>query len=233
MKAVDWKLSARFSKLYVREYAGLLGEPPVLVIDLPDRSAALDTPGFEQLLGSLQAAVEKAVRFYRASSLLIVSGPNLVEYLPIRRDMFRWFSVQRQLVPADRRIHAFRASGDREIAARLKGYRSLAAEDPRLHPSGEAGTFADRLQEIHAAFSGDPVQMVFERQMKRILSDYHISDLYLFSLFSGDTSHIRRIAEIGRVHGIRVHAVLPAGSRSPFLEYTLRRSGVDDLMEAA
>ncbi|MDD1652365.1 MAG: DUF58 domain-containing protein [Methanomicrobiales archaeon] len=46
LKAVDWKLSAKHAKLYVREYAGLLGQPPVIVIDLPDRSMVLDTrPG--------------------------------------------------------------------------------------------------------------------------------------------------------------------------------------------
>ncbi|MDD1657687.1 MAG: DUF58 domain-containing protein [Methanomicrobiales archaeon] len=232
LKAVDWKLSAKYSKLYVREYAGLLGEPPVLVIDLPDRSTAFDTPGFEQLLGSLQAAVEKAVRFYRASSLLIISGPNLVEFLPIRRDLYRWFSVQQQLIPADRRVHAFRARGDREIAARLKGFRALSADDLPVVPSGDAAAFAERLQQIQVAFAGGQAQMVFERQMRRILSDLRISDLYLFSLFAGDTSHIRRIAEIGRTYGMRVHAVVPTGSRTPFLQYTLRRSGVDEIMEA-
>lgn len=234
MKAVDWKLSAKHSRLYVREYAGLLGEPPVLVIDLPDRSTVVDTPGFEQLLGSLQAAVEKAVRFYRASSLLIISGPNLVEFLPIRRDMFRWFSVQQQLVPADRRVHAFRASGEMEIASRLTAFRSLAAaEEPLSSPSGEAAAFADRLLEIHAAFAARHATTIFEHQMRRILPDLGISDLYLFSLFAGDLSHIRRIAEISRMHGMRVHAVVPGSSQSAFLKYTLRRSGVDDIMEAA
>jgi hypothetical protein len=233
MKTVDWKLSARFSKLYVREYAGLMGEPPVLVIDLPDRSTVVDTPGFEQLLGSLQAALEKAIRFYQASSLLIISGPNLVEYLPIRRDMASWFSVQQQLIPADRRVHAFRASGDRDLAHRLSGHRALTAENTLHSPAGEDGAFADRLQEIHAAFTPGGRMTVFERQMGRIIPDLGISDLYLFSLCAGDTSHIRRIAEISRMHGMRVHAVIPQGSRSPSLQYTLRRAGVDDIMEAA
>ena len=233
MKSVDWKLSARHSRLYVREYAGLQGEPPVLVIDLPDRSTAVDTPGFEQLLGSLQAAVEKAVRFYQAGSLLIISGPNLVEFTPIRRDLFRWFSVQQQLVPADRRVHAFRASGEMEIASRLTAFRSLAADDSLPSSSRDAAAFADRLLEIHAAFAARHATTIFERQMRRILPDLGISDLYLFSLFAGDISHIHRIAEISRTHGMRVHAVVPGTSRSGFLQYTLRRSGVDDIMEAA
>lgn len=233
MKSVDWKLSAKFSKLYVREYAGLMGEPPVLVIDLPDRSTVVDTPGFEQLLGSLQAALEKAVHFYRASSLLIISGPNLVEYMPIRHDMASWFSVQQQLIPADRRVHAFRASGDRDLASRLTGHRSLTDENTLPSPASEAGAFAERLQEIHAAFTARGRMTVFERQMGRIIPELGISDLYLFSLFAGDTSHIRRIAEISRMHGMRVHAVIPQGARSGFLQYTLRSAGVDDIMEAA
>jgi hypothetical protein len=69
--------------------------------------------------------------------------------------------------------------------------------------------------------------------MGRIIPDLGIADLYLFGLFAGDTSHIRRIAEISRINGMRVHAVLPKGSRSGFLEYTLRHAGVDDLVEAA
>ncbi len=69
--------------------------------------------------------------------------------------------------------------------------------------------------------------------MARIIPDLGITDLYIFSLFAGDTSHIRRIAEISRMNGMRVHAVLPKGSRSGFLQYTLRHAGVDDIMEAA
>ncbi|MDD1652364.1 MAG: hypothetical protein LUO86_04950 [Methanomicrobiales archaeon] len=69
--------------------------------------------------------------------------------------------------------------------------------------------------------------------MARIIPELGISDLYLFSLFAGDTSHIRRIAEIARMHGMRVHAVLPEGSRSGFLEYTLHHAGVDDFVGAA
>jgi uncharacterized protein (DUF58 family) len=233
LKTVDWKLSAKHAKLYVREYASLLGQPPVLVIDLPDRSTAVDTPGFEQLLGSLQDALEKAIHFYMASSLLVISGPNLVEYLPIRRDMAGWFSVQRQLTPADRQVHVYRASGEMEIASRLTAFRALASEYPLQSPSGDAATFADRLLQIHAAFKARGARTIFERQMARIIPDLGISDLYLFSLFAGDTSHIRRIAEIARMHGMRVHAVLPRGSRSGFLEYTLRHSGVDDFVEAA
>jgi Protein of unknown function DUF58 len=232
LKAVDWKLSAKHAKLYVREYAGLLGQPPVIVIDLPDRSMVLDTPGFEQLLGSLQDALEKAIHFYMASSLIIISGPNLVEYLPIRRDMASWISVQERLTPADRRVHVYRASGEMEIASRLTAFRALAGEDPLQPSSGDVTTFADRLLQIHAAFKARGARTVFERQMARIIPELGISDLYIFSLFSGDTSHIRRIAEIARMHGMRVHAVLPEGSRSGFLEYTLHHAGVDDFVGA-
>jgi len=232
LKTVDWKLSAKFRKLYVREYAGLMGEPPILVIDLPDRSAAAGEPEFDRLMGAIQGAVEKAVRFHTSSSLIVISGPNLVEYLPLKRDMARWFSVQRQLVPMERLVHAFRATGAAEMAQKLREHRpgAGAAREPAAAGSMD---FTHRIERIAAAFSWGEKQTVFELQVASILAEHHISELYLFSLLQGDTTHLRRLAEIARTFGMRVHAVIPRGAATPFRKLALSRSGVGDIMEVA
>jgi hypothetical protein len=93
--------------------------------------------------------------------------------------------------------------------------------------------FTHRIERIAAAFSWGEKQTVFELQVASILAEHHISDLYLFSLLQGDTTHLRRLAEIARTFGMRVHAVIPRGAATPFRKLALSRSGVGDIMEVA
>jgi len=81
-RSIDWKLTAKHGRLYVREYTGMVGKNTLLVVDFPDGALPCPAPLHDAVLGAALEAAREMCRNPRGCSLMVISGPNLLSYLP-------------------------------------------------------------------------------------------------------------------------------------------------------
>lgn len=77
---IDWKLSAKHSRFFVREPTSQVGGAPLLVVELPATLAPDDAPAYERLVSLVGREIEGVVGEFGACSLLVLSGGDLVAY---------------------------------------------------------------------------------------------------------------------------------------------------------
>lgn len=196
-RKIDWKLTARYDTLYVREYMGRADTSHLLVFDLPDVSVPFPPDAFARVR---EAAVAAVARQPSGPSVLLVSGPNLVAFLPRVADPGRVTAMMQRLAPSPR-LHSL--------------YRY--ARTPVLRRRYERGwpPAAKALLSHRTATS-------FEVQVAAALSGLSTSTAHVFSLALGDVSHLCLLAEQGRLQGMAVHLHVPEGSVSPRFRARIR-----------
>jgi uncharacterized protein (DUF58 family) len=187
-RKIDWKLSAKHDTLYVREHMGVAEDSRLLVVDLPDASLPYPADEFSRLK---EAAVASAFPASRAVSVLLISGPNVIAFLPMVADPERLVAMMQGLAPAPR-LHA------------LYRYPSTMALRSRTR-KGLAGL-------VTAAFLPHRTATSFEDQVARALSGLSVNTAHLFSLVRGDPSHLCLVAEQGRRHHVAFHLHVPRGT---------------------
>ena len=69
----------------------------------------------------------------------------------------------------------------------------------------------------------------FTAQVVRALSSLTADELVLFSLFSGDISHLRQIARQAKTAKIRVHVRMPGTIEPPLRAFYQARLGADTM----
>jgi len=230
-RAIDPKMTANHGKTYVREYAGLAGTPFLLVIDLPDPEHEFDPRAFDQMLGAVNDAIMQGLVFDHACSLLLISGPNLIKFVPVERSTLharrlideasripRVQSYFRYLEPSSAR--GIVAKIDRESAGLVGGKAGNQAEEHFL-----------RLIEVYKGFLGGMRTPIFDMQVGNVIRARKNSGLYIFSLYQGDISHLRTVILQSKQAGcetvLQVPSALQDGGRSGELS---RIRGIDTMV---
>ena len=76
-----------------------------------------------------------------------------------------------------------------------------------------------RYLRIQARISGAAIQnqqdLVFSGQLARVVAPLPVDDIYLFSLFHGDTSHLRQAVRVLGKNRTPVHVLLPRAAEIP------------------
>jgi uncharacterized protein (DUF58 family) len=202
-KAIDWKLSAKFDTLYVREYMGRADYATLLVIDLPDASLPFSSDAFKRLKEAAVSAIVFSMAERGPSSVLLISGPNLVSFSLLDQDPGRLVAMMHQLAPLPRLHHLYR-------------YRSTGTLRRRFAPlTGSADPFLRSLCRISAGFLAHRPSTTFESQMGRVFHVTPGSSAHLFTLGARDTSHIRIISEQAALNGVRLQVHIPDGAADP------------------
>ncbi len=214
-RTIDWKLSAKHDRLFVREYSGITSAKPFFVADLPDAGVDFPEEGFRQLRNAVYDAIMAGQRESVNTRVLLISGPNIVAFHEVGTDAASATKVLAAMVPTGRLHHLYRLRNN-------AGARMFQRRIDRLRMSGGPGSqqYLMRLSGIAGSFSATPVINEFERQLARVLRHADASELYLFSLFCGDQSHARELVIQSGRYGMRVHAVAP---RDLLTESTRRR----------
>lgn len=210
LRHVDWKLSAKYQKLFVREYAARMGEASLIVVDMPDRSSAADPSSLDRLVSSAGAAIEQVFQQHRAASLLIVSGGNLIRFLPDERDIRQLMLAVRYMQPAERLVHHHREPHEAELRARLyhaeKSVPLLPAEDR---------SFGRTLAAVYRQFLSDRQVSVFEAQVARVMASLSRKGADVFCTGTGDLTHIRTILHQAHLRRVAVRLHLPEEACTP------------------
>jgi uncharacterized protein (DUF58 family) len=198
LKHIDWKMTAKYGKPYVREYMGRMGESVLIVVDLPDRESNYNTAAFATMMESVGSAVAGEAKKGSESFLMVVSGGNFIRYVPIQRDYSLVMEIMKLLGPEERLVHFYRVHGKQDIRttlARLNG----------VHPPHYPGS----LKSVLNQFVSQKQRTLFEMQITRMLRTSPTSELILFSLGEGDDSHLRIIAKEAKEARMRTHLRIP------------------------
>ena len=205
-RTIDWKLSAKHDRLFVREYTGITSAKPFFVADLPDAGVDFPEDSFQQLRSALYDAIMAGQRESVNARVLLISGPNIVAFHEVGVDAASATRVLAAMVPVERLHHLYRLRGD-------AGTRVFQRKIARLRQEevGGGSQYLNRLGDITGSFGNIPVINEFERQLARVLRHADAGEVYLFSLFSGDQSHARELVVQSGRYGMKVHAIAPRG----------------------
>ncbi len=184
-RMIDWKITAKKKRLTVREAYAQRGDIPIIVIDLP-----LDKTENEILIKSATGITEELLRQAQSLSLLVVSGPNILLYLPNERRVSRVLAGIRDLPAPVQITHLYRYAS----------VSDLIMEKNRLPP----------LERWFRAVIESRGMVSFEVDCIRAFSNTKGHSLLLFSACSGDTSHVGMIARAARHLGLPVHLHIPS-----------------------
>jgi hypothetical protein len=154
--------------------------------------------------------------------VLLISGPNIVAFHEVGTDAASATRVLAAMVPVERLRHLYRLRGD-------AGARVFQRRIARLQQEaeGDASQYLRRLGDLASSCGKKPVINEFERQLARVLRHADASDIYLFSLFSGDQSRARELVVQSGRFGMRVHAIAPRGLLSEGTRRRLEEWGID------
>ncbi len=215
-RSIDWKLTAKHGRLYVREYTGMVGKNTLLVVDFPDGALPCPAPLHDAVLGAALEAAREMCRNPRGCSLMVISGPNLLSFLPNEKSPARLERALREYHSPQQAVRCYRALD----LAMAEVFRQ------KLKESGEDnGGFSRRLGEIYSAFVPAIGPLPFEVQCSRALARERDTALQVLSTGWGDTSHLALLGFQARRRGIDARIGIPRPAISPGLVRRLRGCG--------
>ncbi|EJG08236.1 MAG: DUF58 domain-containing protein [Methanofollis liminatans] len=202
---VDWKLSAKYGEMYVREAEGLSGGRPFIVVDLPDRHDAPERDLFDRYALAVNGAVQGSFTKFGSCPLLILSGGDIVTYIPPGAGEKELFQTLAGIRPVERSVHLYRYLDPAMARARIRALRREGA-DP--------GGFGESLSSTISAFGGDGVPVIFRQQVARAMRSSGAASVLLYTTALGDLSHIVQVVQEAQRQGmpVTVRASGPAGA---------------------
>jgi uncharacterized protein (DUF58 family) len=202
---VDWKLSAKYGTMYVREAEGLSGGRPFIVVDLPDRRDAPEREVFDRYSLAVNGAVQGSFTKFGSCPLLIISGGDVVSYIPPGAGEKELFETLAAVRPVERSVHLYRYLDPAMARARIRALRR-EGEDP--------GGFGERLSGVIAAFGGEGTPVIFRQQVARAMRSSGAASVLLYTTALGDLSHVAQIVQEAQRQGmpVTVRASDPAGA---------------------
>lgn len=206
IRAIDWKHSAKYDKLYVREYTGVINLPPLLIVDLPWNGSPVSEPDFNRFAAAVAGMAEYSVKTFQYVSILLVSGPNILQYIGEEKDIQRCMSALRDWMhPVARTVHLYHVH-DR---ADLRGQIRKLDEELALDGNIQDRAFCTALRKHCLNALQHQRNPAFYGQLARTISPLTIDDLFIFSMGTGDISHIRMMIRQARGMKVKVHLRVP------------------------
>lgn len=212
---IDWKLSVKHGKLFVREYGSVLARPPLIVLDLPP-----DETGADALRGAVLRLAEHSATGPDGGEILVISGPNVLRSVRFGAHTGPVQSALSARADGGGLVHLYRYSD--ATAVSLLGRRGVSAPG---NPGDRA--FRAKLAGVCEAFAAGARPVAFVTQVRRVLAGAPASDLYVFSTFAGDTSHLRQVVLHARRRGFQVFARIPKGAATPGRMREIARADFD------
>lgn len=228
LRNIDWKLSAKHDKLFIREYTGLTNLPPVLVADLPWSGLPYTLPEFERMVQLVAGRAEHAVRNNQYFTLILVSGPNILQVIEEERDLQHGMTLLREwLHPSERLVHWYRVPGRSALRNRI----GMLDQRMQEKTAGSHTSFFAALKEEYQEVLPCQRQTAFSTDLVRVLSHFGSDTMVIFSLCAGDSSHIREIIRQAKMMKFSVHLRSPAAA-VPSFSPSGRGETIPDSVEA-
>jgi uncharacterized protein (DUF58 family) len=208
-RRVDWKISAKFGKIFIKQYHEQINFPPFLIVDLPWGSAPFPKKEFDQLVSEVTGRIQHTIETCQFVSVLLISGPNILHLIREEQNLSRCISELREWMhPVERVAHFYHMKDRSDLRSHVKECELARrqATDPGLQAFYE--TMRDRYLSV-LQYEQTPA---FTGQVRKILSQIVVNDAYILSLGYGDTSHIWLLAQMLQSRNVRVHIrIMDAG----------------------
>jgi hypothetical protein len=226
-KKIDWKLTAKFDKLIVREYEGSGANVSLLFADLPEQGDLESGEHFQKMVKAITGAVELSVREYHTVSLILISGPNVIMTQKHAHDLQEVMQILHNNVVPVTRVHSYYRYST------VGAFRSFLGEISRqssvTHGQPAENDYLTRLAAITAPVLQNTEILSFQGEISRILRMAPHKEALVFSLGTGDISHIKfLIEEVHKEHG-KVHLQVPAIKGSPATARQYLQTGADSV----
>ncbi|KAF1078609.1 hypothetical protein MKMG_00463 [Methanogenium sp. MK-MG] len=199
IRAIDWKMTAKYGTTYVREYAGIEGGTATLVVDLPDDTTVVTEEIFS---GVRKAVIQRIAEIQdrRESSLIVVlAGCEIVAMMDIVPGADILHELSGILTPK-KRIHSlYRAYSPVMLAIRMRA-------------AGGQMPLTTMAQTAVETYSRSADQIRFEETMYRVLASSHDTEIQCYTTGTGDLSHIWAMATAAYALHRQVRIFLPKES---------------------
>lgn len=211
LQHVDWKISAKYDKIFIRKFSGLMSHPPLVIVDLPWRDAPYPENEFNRMITEVTGMVRHTLQTYQYVSVLLISGPNILHLIREEKNVFRCITELREWMhPADRIVHFYRMTDRSDIRSRLRTNENAILQTT----DSKALTFYEHLRDQYSLTLQHQGVPAFSGQVARTLSQLLITDAYFFSLGCGDNSHMTQVVRQLQSQKIRVHIRITDSTRS-------------------
>lgn len=202
LRHADWKISAKYDKIFIRKFTAPMNYPPLVIVDLPWNGVPCPEKEFLHMMSEVTGLVKHTVQTFQYVSILMISGPNIVHMIREERNLARCIAELREWSnPQERPVHFYRMPDRSDLRALARGVES-AGEDA-LHPA--ARQFLETLRDRYTRVLLYQRNPAFAGQVARALAQLLMTEAYVFSLGRGDTSHIRHVVRPLRTQKIRVN----------------------------
>lgn len=201
LRHVDWKVSAKHDKIFIRKYSSPKAHPPLVIVDLPWIGMPVPEKEFGRMISEVTGLVSQTLQSYQNQSILFISGPNVLHLIRDEKNPSRCLAELREwLHPAERVVHFYHMPDRSDLRSHVHHCDAAArmSSDPRIATFEE--TLRDRFRDI-LLYQRNPA---FASHAARAVSQIQMTEAFLFTLGIGDTSHIRHIVRPLRNQGIRV-----------------------------
>jgi uncharacterized protein (DUF58 family) len=206
LRRIDWKLTAKHNKLFIREYAGVVNLPPLIIVDLPWRGAPYPDDAFARMVAAVAGLVEHSTTMCQYSTVLLISGPNILHFIIEEKDLQRSISALREWMhPVERTAHFYRTADRSDLRSRVRALEIQSGTTP--DPSTQK--YLGSLKKQYLSSLGAQQTHAFNAQIARTLSPLTVDEVYLFSLFIGDASHLVQLIRQAKAMKLRVHVRTP------------------------
>jgi len=208
LRRIDWKMTAKHNKLFVREYAGIMNLPPLIIVDLPWRGAPYPGDEFARMVAAVAGQVEHSTTMNHFSTVLLISGPNILHVIIEEKDLQRSLSELREWMhPVERTSHFYRMTDRSDLRRRI---RALEIPSDRI-PDSSVEKFLGSLKKQYLSSLQVQQTPAFNSQVARTFSTLNVDEVYLFSLLIGDSSHLHQLIRQAKTMKLRVHVRAPKG----------------------
>lgn len=225
-KNIDWKMTAKYDKPMVREYMGLGGTSPLIILDLPEQVENAVPIDFHSMVQSVSGAVREAWKKYRKTSLVLISGPNILTASGHGGGIEQAISVlYTSAFPFKRpqTYYRFQTKGAlRSLNGEISRMVGVARDNQDTHD------YLAKIGSIVSSSQKDPSGVPpFHGEISRLLRMWPHETVIIFTLYIGDMSHIRFLIEqVHHDHGtVQLH--VPADSGVPDFMRLCMLSGAD------
>lgn len=220
---VDWKLTVKYGKIYVREREGLSGGAPMIVIDLPRGEADLPEEEASRYSVAATGAVEGTYTRFGSCPLVLVAGGEVVASVPPEGSGDEIFGALTAVRMTRRTSSPLYRYLDRVMVhLRLR----MAEDGPR-----DAGTFRKRYAKTLRLFRSRASDLPFRMQISEAVRLSDAAAVHLYTPGRGDGSHLAQVVLAAKQQGLWVGVHILAGDGGVALGRELRACGADQLEE--
>jgi len=178
---VDWKLTAKYGRPFVRETTTEIGSAPLVVIDLPDS----ETPGGAAVISAAGEMIEREIREHGHCTLLVIAGGEVVDFRYHEHDLGVLLGLLSLRIPEP--VHPlYRVMDPLVLLERLQ-----LIERGLLIPS-------QRLATVLRATLRRSTRTPFEQEIDHAMRKEEHREVVIYTASSDEVSHLNLIAAVAR-----------------------------------